>query len=171
MSHFLRFSAVSASAVTNDTVKVGLRYGSAATFSANLENAVGSGYAFGYFDADRDSSTPWGRREETTLSMTAAGTIYLNTSGDYSASSGSRTLGPYHAQLDGFDTYEDAQEEADDWDHAYPAYISREYVVRVGCYESRDEAEDMAADMRRRRGEVRLHRRAGHGDPYHAGPL
>ena len=39
-----------AAAVENDTVKVGLRYGSSAMFSANLENAVGSGYAFGYYE-------------------------------------------------------------------------------------------------------------------------
>ena len=37
---FFALSAVSASAVTNDTVKVGLRYGSSAMFSANLENEV-----------------------------------------------------------------------------------------------------------------------------------
>lgn len=43
-------------------VKVGLRYGTSALFSANLENAVGSGYDFGYFEDDR-SFTPWaGRR-------------------------------------------------------------------------------------------------------------
>ena len=44
---FFAFSAVSASAVVNDTVKGGLRYGSSALFSANLENAVGEGYSFG----------------------------------------------------------------------------------------------------------------------------
>ena len=42
-----------AAALENDTVKVGLRYGSSAMFSANLENAVGSGYAFGYYDGSR----------------------------------------------------------------------------------------------------------------------
>ena len=51
---FFALSAVPASAVVNDTVKVGLRYGSSALFSANLENAVGSGYEFGYYDADEE---------------------------------------------------------------------------------------------------------------------
>ena len=142
---FFALSAVSASAVTNDTVKVGLRYGSSAMFSANLENAVGSGYTFGWYDEDR-SFHDLGETEETTISMTAAGTIYLDSSGNYSASSGSRTLGPWHAQIDGFDSYEDALDEAEAWDDGYPAWIDGEFVVRVGCYESRDEAEDMAAE-------------------------
>lgn len=69
--HIFALSAVSASAVTNDTVKVGLRYGSSAMFSANLENAVGSGYTFGWYDEDR-SFHDLGETEETTISMTAA---------------------------------------------------------------------------------------------------
>ena len=50
---FFALNAVSASAIVNDTLKVGLRYGSTALFSANLENAVGEGYEFGYFNGDR----------------------------------------------------------------------------------------------------------------------
>ena len=50
---FFALTAVSASAVVNGTVKVGLRYGSSVLSSANLENAVGEGYEFGYFDEDR----------------------------------------------------------------------------------------------------------------------
>lgn len=40
---FFILSAVPASAVVNDTIKVGLRYGSSAMTSANLENDVGEG--------------------------------------------------------------------------------------------------------------------------------
>ena len=36
-------TAVSASAVVNDTLKVGIRWGDTALEAANLENAVGSG--------------------------------------------------------------------------------------------------------------------------------
>ena len=50
---FYALGTVSASAVTNDTVKVGLRYGSSVMSSANLENDEGSGYEFGYFEDDR----------------------------------------------------------------------------------------------------------------------
>ena len=44
---FFLLSAPSAFAVTNGVVKVGLRYGSSALASANLENAEGAGYEFG----------------------------------------------------------------------------------------------------------------------------
>ncbi len=55
---FLALSTTSASAVVNDTVKVGLKYGSGALTTANLENAQGAGYAFGYLTTS-GSSCPW----------------------------------------------------------------------------------------------------------------
>lgn len=67
---FFTLSAVTASAaVTNNTVKVGLRYGSSVMESANLENAQGSGYAFGYFDGSRQF-VPMGYTDVTTITMT-----------------------------------------------------------------------------------------------------
>ena len=79
---FFAISAVSASAIVNDTVKVGLRYGSTAMFSANLENAAGEGYSFGYFDEQR-TFVPVGTTSERAISMTAAGDIYMNADGTY----------------------------------------------------------------------------------------
>lgn len=146
---FFALSAVSASAVVNDMVKVGLRYGSTALFSANLENAVGSGYEFGYFDEDRDFIS-LGQTKETTISMTAAGDIYMNGSGTYSTdmpSGGFRHMGAWHVEISGFRDFEDAEDAAEDYGDAYPAWIDWEYVVRVGCYESRSEAEDAANDL------------------------
>ena len=58
-----------AAALENDTVKVGLRYGSSAMFSANLENAVGSGYAFGYYDGSR-SYVEVGETGKTAVTVT-----------------------------------------------------------------------------------------------------
>jgi stage II sporulation protein D len=67
---FFTLSAVGASAaVSNDTVKVGLRYGSSVMESANLENYQGSGYAFGYFDSSRQF-VPMGYTDVTTITMT-----------------------------------------------------------------------------------------------------
>lgn len=146
---FFACTAVSASAVVNDTVKVGLKYGSGALYSANLENAVGSGYEFGYYDEDRDfQSLGW--TDETTISMTAAGTVYMSTDGTYSdggSSGGYRVLGAWHAQIGGFSSFDEALDEAAGYDDAYPAWISGEYVVRVGSYDDRSEAEDVAADI------------------------
>lgn len=146
---FFALTAVSAAAVTNDTLKVGLRYGSTALFSANLENAVGSGYEFGYFDDSREFEA-LGWTDETTISMTAAGDIYMSTGGTYSASApsgGYSRLGAWHVELDGFWDFDEAQDAAWDYDDAYPAWIDWEYVVRVGCYDTRSEAERAASDL------------------------
>ena len=153
---FFALSAVSASAVTNDTVKVGLRYGSSAMFSANLENAVGSGYTFGWYDEDR-SFHDLGETEETTISMTAAGTIYMNSSGTYSASvpSGSyRTMGAWHGEVTGFRDFDEAADAARDYD-GYPAWVNGEFVVRIGCVDSREEAEELLDDAGARGSAVR----------------
>ena len=80
---FFMLSAVSASAIVNDTLKVGLRYGSTALFSANLENAVGEGYEFGFFDKNREFEAV-GWTDEIAISMTAAGDIYMTDNGTYS---------------------------------------------------------------------------------------
>ncbi len=139
---FFAVWAPAASARGNDTIKVGLRYGSTAMFSANLENAVGAGYTFGYFDDDRDFIS-LGETEETAISMTVSTTMYLSSSGTYSDSvpSGSyRTMGSWHGEIDGFSDFDEAAEAAEDYG-GYPAWIDGEYVVRVGCYTSRAEAE------------------------------
>ena len=107
---FFVLNAPEALAVSNGIVKVGLRYGSSALFSANLENAVGSGYEFGYFEEDR-SFTSLGWTEETAVSMTAAGTIYMDGSGVYSPSvpaGGFRAMGEWHVQISGFRSFDEA---------------------------------------------------------------
>lgn len=146
---FFAFGTVSASAIVNDTLKVGLRYGSTALFSANLENAVGEGYEFGYFEDDR-SFEPVGWTEEIAISMTPAGDIYMSTNGTYSkdASNGSvaEMLGAWHVEVGGFRSYEEAQEMA--WElGGYPAWIDYEYVVRIGCYKSESDAELAAQEL------------------------
>lgn len=146
---FFALTAVSAAAVENDTVKVGLRYGSTALFSANLENAVGDGYEFGYFDDSREfESLGW--TDERAISMTAAGDIYMSGDGTYSASvpsGGYRHIGAWHVEISGFRDFDDAQDAAWNYNDAYPAWIDWEYVVRVGCYDSRSEAESAAAEL------------------------
>ena len=146
---FFAMSTVSASAVVNDTLKVGLRYGDSALFSANLENAVGEGYEFGFFDDDRSfESVGW--TEETAISMTASGDIYMSANGTYSGEMPSggcdEILGAWHVELDGFRTFEDARETAWEMD-GYPAWIDYEYVVRIGCYETERDAERAAENL------------------------
>ena len=140
------FSASAARAP--ETIKVGLRYGGSALFSANLENEVGEGYEFGYYDSDRDFEA-FGWTDETVISMTAADTIYMNSSGTYSSSEpdGSyEELGPWRVQVDGFDDYDEAAEYAFEND-GWPAWIDFEFVARFGCFESRHDAEDFADEL------------------------
>jgi stage II sporulation protein D len=145
---FFALSAVSAAAVSNDTVKVGLRYGSDALFSANLENAEGSGYAFGYYGDDRQFQA-LGTTGETAVSMTAAGTIYLSGGAYYAAlpASGGETIGPWHFQTDAsYATFDEAASAAAEAG-GYPAYIGGAFVVRVGCADSQSGAESAGAGL------------------------
>ena len=79
---FFALTAVSASAVVNGTVKVGLRYGSSVLSSANLENAVGEGYEFGYFDEDRCfEALDWTEETAITMSPREGGGIQVTVTG------------------------------------------------------------------------------------------
>ncbi len=69
---FFALNAPAASAVTNGVVKVGLRYGSSAMPSANLENVDGGGYEFGYYAEDR-TFVSLGRTEVTAITMSPSG--------------------------------------------------------------------------------------------------
>ena len=142
---FFALTAAPASAVVNGVVKVGLRYGSSALFSANLENAVGAGYEFGYFEADR-SFTSLGWTEETAISMTASGVICMDGSGNYAPSGGGQTLGEWRAEMRGFRSYDEALDRARR-EGGWPAWVDGEYVVRTGCYGSREEAERAAGNI------------------------
>lgn len=69
---FFSLLAVSASAASRDTVRVGLRHGTSVMSSANLENDGGSGYEFGYFEAD-GTFVPLDETDETAITMEPAG--------------------------------------------------------------------------------------------------
>ena len=138
-----RAATVPAAAADRDTVKVGLYFGSSALYSANLENDLGGGFDFGYFDKNREF-IPLGRTEHTQISMTASGDIYMNGSGAYSPdipSGGYRFLGGWHAQFDGFGSFEEAADFASP-KGGYPAWINGAYVVRCGSYSSFGEAQN-----------------------------
>lgn len=61
-----------AAAVVEGVLTVGLRWGDTALPSANLENAVGSGYAFGYYDGAR-RFVPLDQTDCTAITMTGQG--------------------------------------------------------------------------------------------------
>ena len=113
-----------AAAVENDIVKVGLRYGGSAMFSANLENAVGSGYAFGYYDSGRNF-VEVGKTGRTAVSVTAAGTIYLGSSGYYETDQGQGSIGKWRAEAgETYGSYEEAAAAAESYPGSHVAYLS-----------------------------------------------
>jgi len=141
---FFIMTTVSASALTNDMVRVGLRSGDTAPFSANLELARGEGYSFGWFDEELEFEEI-GWTDETAISMTAAGDIYVDYDGNYTNDEDSdyeECMGRWHIELEGFEDFDEAQDWAWEYDGGYPAYIDGEFVVRIGCFEYEEDAED-----------------------------
>ncbi|WP_241426684.1 SpoIID/LytB domain-containing protein [Dysosmobacter acutus] len=142
-------TCVSALGAVNDMLKVGLRYGSDALYSANLENYTGngSGYSFGYFDEGR-GFVSLGSTSYTTISMTQDGNIYVASDGTYSSTAPSgafSVIGGYHVQLPGsYPSYESAQSAAGAYD-GFAAYVGGTFYARVGSYSSYGEAQSAAA--------------------------
>lgn len=107
---FLALGTVSASAAVNGTVKVGLRFGSSAVSSANLENTQSGGYSVGYYDENRGFVT-LGRVGQTAITMKPGGDL-----GSFDQS------GPYGS----FDEAASAASGRGGW----PAYVGGQYVAR-----------------------------------------
>lgn len=125
-----------------EDVRAGLSYGSGALPSANLENNVGSGYRFGYYDS-QDQFVTLGSTTETQISMLKTQNLYLSTNGSYTTSvTGNGVVGCYHVQLPGsYDSFQAAQSAASGVQGAFPAWVSGTYYVRAGSYATRAEAE------------------------------
>ena len=131
-----------------DTLKVGLYYGSTALFSANLQNFQGSGYRLGWFDENTREFVQIGALTQEKISMTAGGTFYVS-GGAYSKTRPSRVddaVGGYHVELDeAFATFDEAAYVAAQFQDAFPAFINNRHRVRLGSYESQAEAAAAAA--------------------------
>jgi len=130
--------SASAHAMEHDMLKVGIKYGSDAMFSANLQNfdGAGRGYDFGYFDARRQFVPLGAGTDENKISVTVDTHVYISGSVYYqSAVNYSEYIGAYHLQLAGsYDEYGDAAAVAAEYDGGFVAYCTDRYVVRVGQY-------------------------------------
>lgn len=137
------FENVSAQATYDDRmVRVGLFYGDSALPTANLENSVGQGYRFGYYTED-GTFCCLGTTDETQISMLKTQNIYLKDNLYSTTHSGNSTavIGCYHVQLpDSYESFSEAKEASASIADAFPAWISGQYVVRIGAYESKDSA-------------------------------
>lgn len=130
--------SVSAHAMEHDMLKVGIKYGSDAMFSANLQNCdgAGQGYAFGYFDSARDFVPLGAQTEETKISVTVDDHVFISNATYYRQSANyTEYIGAYHLQLArSFDTYDEAAAAAADYKGGFAAYLGDRFVVRVNQY-------------------------------------
>ncbi|MGM9618790.1 MAG: SpoIID/LytB domain-containing protein [Oscillospiraceae bacterium] len=142
----LALTTVSAAAVTNGMVKVGLYYGSSALYSANamIKDGTGDGFQFGYYDDNRNFVS-LGFLSETSVSVTLDGNIAYS-GGEITSGSGSTVLGGWHVQLpQQYSDFASAQSAAAGYDGGFAACVSGAFYVRVGSYESQSAAESAAA--------------------------
>lgn len=123
-----------------EKIRVGLYYYDLASSirnptleSANLENAVGSGYKFGWYDSARVFHQA-GYTSETRLTMTI----------DKNVDIAGGHIGCYHILLNGtYADFDSASAAAAQYEGGFPAYYSGTYYALVGDYDS---AADAAAD-------------------------
>ena len=137
---------VGAQATENTMLKVGLKYGSDALFTARLQNyndtLSGSGYEFGYYDADR-SFVPLAVTDEQKITVTVDSNAYVSGGVCYETrpTNYSTILGAYHIELlTAFGSYEEALAVAQSYPKGFVAYIDGAYRVRVGNHASYDES-------------------------------
>lgn len=137
---------VGAQATENTMLKVGLKYGTNALFTARLQNyndtLSGSGYEFGYYDADR-SFVPLAATDEQRITVTVDSNAYVSGGVCYETrpTNYSTILGACHIELlTAFGSYEEALAVAQSYPKGFVAYIDGEYRVRVGNHASYDES-------------------------------
>ena len=154
LSAVICLSGVASAADTSeDTLRVGLFYDSKALPGANLENAVGSGYRFGWYDADL-AFHELGYTSQTQISMVKTQNVTLS-NGIYVDGIGSVTVGCYHLQLQGSSTsFDGALDQASRVPGGFPAWIDGAYHVRVGAYTTKEEAEAARDELGLREAEI-----------------
>ncbi len=120
--------------VRSSVIKVGLdyKYGSrdSSQEKVSLQNYVGRGYVFGYYD-DARSFVPLGSTEETRLTVVIDRNVPVS----------GGTVGCYHIRLaERYGSYEEALDAASVYANAFPAYYDGVFYVLVGQYQSMDAA-------------------------------
>ena len=136
--------AVSANA-GNPIIRVGLHYGTGTMEGLNMENVVGSGYRFGYYDGS-NQFVPLGSTWQEKISVVETMNVYYGTYNSYTSyhtalTSSSVAVGEYHLQLPGsYATFDEAQAAASVYGGGFPAYIGGVFYARIGSYTNRDRA-------------------------------
>lgn len=122
-------------------VRIGLYWGDSALEGANLLNYVGSGYDFGYFDAQRQF-VPLLHTEEKAISMLKDWTLVYEGGQYVSGGSGSVRVGCYHIRLGECETYEEAALLAGEQEDGYVAVMNGKWAAFCGSYTSLSAAQN-----------------------------
>lgn len=131
--------SANAAGTGNQVIRVGLFYGNAALPGANLDNNVGSGYRFGYFDSAMNF-VDLARTGVGQISIVKAQNVAFD-GGNYTDGGGGAAVGCYHIQMPGnYTGFGDAQAAASAYSGGFVAWIDGQYEVRVGAYLSKDQA-------------------------------
>ncbi len=140
-------------------VKIGLYYDSAALAAANLQNVSGmdTGYAFGYYDKDREFVSTYEIEDENQITVLKNVNLWLSgsTYSDVPLANYEEEIGAYCLQIDDYFDLEDALDviaDIKEEDHdAYLCYTSGGFRVRIGQYTSGEDANralnDVEADI------------------------
>ena len=136
-------------------IKIGLYYDSAALSTANLQNVSGmdTGYAFGYYDEDREFVSTYEIDDENQITVLKNANLWLSgsTYSDVPLANYEEEIGAYCLQIDEYFDLEDALdviEEIEDEDYdAYLCYTAGGFRVRIGQYSSGDEANEKLNDV------------------------
>ncbi len=140
-------------AAAPQTVLIGLAYSSGALDGANLANKDGSGFRFGYLDADR-AFVPLGHTAETAISVVKTQNVFYGVDPHYSESlrcysdaiTSDVAVGCWHVQLP-IETPPASFEEAlllAQNTGGFPAWIDGTWQIRLGAYLSQEEAQAAA---------------------------
>ena len=138
-------TASAAPAGSNEKIiRVGLHYGTGAMEGLNLENRVGSGFRFGYYDAS-NRFVELGSTAQTAISVMETMNVYYGTYNNYrsyhTAITSDLAVGEYHLELPGtYGSFAEAQTAASQYPGGFAACIGGAYYARVGNYTSRDGA-------------------------------
>lgn len=135
---------MTASAVDDKPLRVGLYYNSTTVVVSNLENSQGAGFAFGYYDADRNF-VKLGESWESKISVMKTQNLYLTNGGVYVYESAGAVgvVGCYHVHLPwAYPDFESAQAAAATVTGGFVAWLEGAYYVRMGSYASRAAAQE-----------------------------
>lgn len=149
------FSEMTKARGYDPAVKIGLYYDSAALAAANLQNVSGmdTGYAFGYYDEDREFVSTYEIDDENQITVLKNTNLWLSgsTYSDVPLANYEEEIGAYCLQIDEYFDLEDALdaiEEIEDEDYdAYLCYTAGGFRVRIGQYTSGEEANEKLNDV------------------------